>query len=251
MLRRLTKAVCGLGLAMVLAGVPIGFAAAADPLWLDLPLQGWNHPGGVPPAPSRPNPVPIPACSQQERGPANEPEKQVTAAGWRLESYWPSRQADDVTVVMATAAYDGMCRPLAYQALAFVGERFTGTLSPTLMNSREDGALSEAPTVRQGAVIEARFIRYAATDPLCCPSLGHTAVRYELASVGGGSVFIPTAVTRIPPAATSPAPEAPPARPVPSALPNTGDLLGWPAAVAWLATGLAGVTAGRRLRRTV
>ena len=241
--------------AVVLAGMlaPVGVAQAAGPIWLDQPLQGWNGPAsGIPDPPQALNTntgaviPPQAICLREERGPVVEVEKQVAARGWRLETYWQPRQAGDVTVVTATAQYDGMCRPMAYQAFAFVGTRFAGTLAPEPMRSRFDGMLDGPPEVLPSAVIQATYTRYDDRDPLCCPSLPKSRVRFELAGAQNAGMFTPTAMTRLPLPAPSPAPA--PAPGTPSQLPNTGDA---PAALAWLVAvaGLAFTLAGCALRR--
>ncbi len=242
--------------AAVLATLPLLYSAvsahAAGPIWLDTPLVRWNGPdAGVPRPPVQTNtrtgaPLDVQAmCRRQQRGPANEAEKQVAAAGWWLESYWPAAQWSDVTVVVANGWYDGMCRPWAYQAFAFVGDRFAGTLSPVTMNSRFDGMLDGTPTIRPGAIIDATFTRYADSDALCCPSLPKVAVQYELTAVGGGRVFTPTAARLVPLPELRPTPVGPA---VPARLPNTGDDLTLVALAALLA-GIASVVAGVRNMR--
>ncbi|MCC7010499.1 MAG: LppP/LprE family lipoprotein [Acidobacteria bacterium] len=72
-------------------------------------------------------------------------------------------------MIRATAGYDGMCRPRAYQDFVFVRGVFAGTLSPQPMDSRADGALGRV-AVRSSAEIIGDYARYAASDPLCCPS---------------------------------------------------------------------------------
>jgi LPXTG-motif cell wall-anchored protein len=246
--RRLWLA-AALALAVVGAAAAAAPAWAAGPIWLDAPLQRWSGPAsGVPKPPVQTNtrtgaPLDIgqavrAICRQQERGPLVEEEKQVSAAGWYLESYWPPVQAADVTVVTAVSWYDGMCRPWAYQALMFVGGRFAGTVSPVTMNSRFDGMLDRPPVIAPGPVVEATFTRYAERDALCCPSLPKVLVRYELTAVGAGRVFAPTS------AAVLPLPPQTPAR-----LPSTGDSLDtW--ALTLMAAGMAAATVGYRLRRT-
>ena len=92
----------------------------------------------------------------------------MTAAGWWL---YPNstRSLGDVSVVGASSDWDGMCRPWSYQAFVFVGERFVGTLSPVLMDSRTDGAWQTAK-IETPVHLSAQFLRYAREDPLCCPT---------------------------------------------------------------------------------
>ena len=63
-------------------------------------------------------------------------------------------------VVTAMSGVDGMCRPLGYQAFIYWEGRYAGTLSPTPMNSRTDGAITNIRLV-SGTRIFAEFARYA------------------------------------------------------------------------------------------
>lgn len=73
-----------------------------------------------------------------------------------------------------------MCRPRQYQAFVFVRGLFVGTLSPQLMDSRTDGALSEV-SLQSATLLTAQYLRYATTDALCCPSRT-TSVIFEIAT---------------------------------------------------------------------
>ena len=249
--------------AIVLVG-SLSFAASpvAATGWLDTPLVRWNGPHqGVPLPPAQTDsrtgrPLTVERdvqamCLRQERAPVTEEEKQVVAAGWRLQGYWPTVQQADITVVTALSWYDGMCRPWAYQAFAFVGGRFAGTLSPVVMNSRLDGTLADTVTLQPGGVIEATFTRYADSDPLCCPSLPKVWVRYDLVAEAGGRFFTPTATRQLPVAVAAPTTPPPGIAPpsVPSRLPNTGESAG-KSAGAGLAIGLLSVLAGLVVRRS-
>jgi len=196
----LLSTVAGSGLS---AATPV---AAAE--WLDAPLVRWNGPHqGVPQPPVQTNTrtgQPLnpadafpSACFLQGRAPVTEEEKLVAGAGWLLRTYWPTLQWADVTVITAPSWFDGMCRPAAYQPFTFVGGRFTGTLSPEPMTSRLDGSLFGGHELKPGPVIEASFLRYADTDPLCCPSLPRVELRYELVGVEGRRVFTPTAARQV------------------------------------------------------
>jgi hypothetical protein len=68
-----------------------------------------------------------------------------------------------------------MCRPRNYQEFVFARGVFAGTLSPHPMDSRTDGAIGRVTILTDGRV-QAEYTRYAATDPLCCPSRLTTVV---------------------------------------------------------------------------
>ena len=111
----------------------------------------------------------------------------VTSAGWSLYAKPPTRGA--AIVVLGEASVDGMCRPWDYQAFVFVKGSFAGTLSPSLMDSRTDGALSEI-RFPWPAAIDVVFLRYVDADPLCCPSR-LTTVRYRIERRPEGPVVVP------------------------------------------------------------
>ena len=146
--------------------------------WLDsASLQPWNHPGlSLPSAPPPRNPDP--RCGQRARPPGSAEDRQLRAQGWDLIGA-PTEGAG-VHVVGAASDYDGMCRPRQYQFFVFSGGAFAGTLSPALMDSRTDGALNGV-ALQGDRKLEARYARYAAADPLCCPSRT-TIVLFSLAS---------------------------------------------------------------------
>lgn len=168
--------------------------AHAEATWLDTQPQPWNVPGAaVSAAPPIPGIAP-PGCGTQERSAASDEESQLAAAGWHLENYWQAQRAGNTFLVLATAYYDGMCRPWQFNAFVFVDGRFAGTLSPVAMNSRFDGVLNLAPKLTSQATIEAAFTRYAESDPLCCPSRPQTLVSYRIEGTAGSSTVVPVRI---------------------------------------------------------
>jgi hypothetical protein len=174
--------------------------------WLDA-LWPWNAAGAAVPA-APPTPLPGPPiterCVANERAPESPEEVQVAAAGWRLEGYWPAQRAGTIAVILATASYDGMCRPWDFNGFVFDGGRFAGTLAPAPMRSRFDGQLSLEPTLTADGQITARFLRYAPTDAFCCPTLPASIVTYRIDRVGGTPVLTALRVM-----AQAPAPQLP------------------------------------------
>ena len=85
------------------------------------------------------------------------------------------------------SSYDGMCRPLGFQAFVFVDGKLAGTLSPTPMNSRDDGALSRTSFFGPES-LTAAYVRYTDQDPLCCPSALSTAT-YKIERTPAGPVL--------------------------------------------------------------
>jgi hypothetical protein len=229
-------------------GGPVGAGAQAGS-WLDAPPRSFNAPGAAVPAAPAAVSGNRDRCRDRERAAATPEEALLAAAGWRLESYWPTQRAGDLAVVTATADYDGMCRPAGFNGFAFAGGRYAGALAPEPMISRLDGALVDAPTVGADGRIVASFVRYASTDPLCCPSRGHTRVTYRVATGAAGPTLVPEQIVQVPPAAPTPGPvvTAPTPGPVvtaPTQLPRTGG----PPLATLLAPALALLGAGRLLR---
>jgi hypothetical protein len=167
-------------------------ASAVSGDWLDKPLSGWNRTGASLPTAPEPkgDPPTDPRCAGPVRGPETPAERAVTAAGWFL--FGKARISGATTVLLAEAPVDGMCRPWDYQAFVFVGGRFAGTLSPALMDSRADGALTEVRLLSPTEV-EAVFLRYVDTDPLCCPSR-LSSVRYRVERRAEGPAVSPVSV---------------------------------------------------------
>jgi hypothetical protein len=207
--------------------------------WLDSPISQWNTPGvQVPMAPPTTNPDP--RCRTSERAATLPEETQLTARGWRLESFWPTTSSADIVLIRALAEYDGMCRPFEYNVFGFKGGTYAGTLSPVNMNSRTDGALFAGPIFLPGNLFTADYIRYANSDPLCCPSGGTTRVTYSIQLIRGPVVQVQQIGPRAP-------------IQVPTQLPGTGSLQPSSAlpAVPWLLAmlGIGLVTLGGVLTR--
>jgi hypothetical protein len=164
--------------------------AQAQGAWLEGPLESWNQARmQVPTAPPRADdPYLDPRCWEQVR-PAEIPEDEVVAAaGWSL--YGSYEGGWGVRIVRGTVSFDGMCRPMGFQDFIFVEGAFAGTISPEPMRSRTTGAASIA-AIRGGQGLTASFVRYAEGDPLCCPSLPHIFISYDIEWVDAAPVLIP------------------------------------------------------------
>jgi hypothetical protein len=100
-----------------------------------------------------------------------------------------------MVTVGGQAFNDGMCRPTQFQEFVFVQGQYAGTLSPGLMDSREDGAFSRIVSLN-GARLAAEFLRYSERDPRCCPSRV-TQVEYDIREESGKPViFVKAMKTR-------------------------------------------------------
>lgn len=163
--------------ACLAAAIMASQAALAD--WLDQPTPAsWNRPGRViPVAPKSAGPI-DPRCKDLERPAELKADRRLQQRGWNL--FGGYQGGWQVVVIRAGADYDGMCRPRNYQDFVFVRGVFAGTLSPRLMDSRTDGAISRV-YLQNGTRLTAEYLRYTASDPLCCPS-GTTGVEFEIVS---------------------------------------------------------------------
>jgi len=157
------------------------YAQRGTAFWLDEPRpRSWNIPGApIPAAPRIPASV-NPRCTQTARVQQLDEDQRVRNQGWDLVGAFQGGW--EILVIRGTAGYDGMCRPLKYQAFVFVRGFFAGTLSPVAMDSRTDGALSQVFLQSDGR-LTAEYLRYAAKDPLCCPSRT-TRIEFEVAADG-------------------------------------------------------------------
>jgi hypothetical protein len=198
---------------------PPARSARADGAWLDqAPPANWNVAGAaLPPAPPAIQVLPDPRCAVQARPPETEADRQVAGAGWTVAGDY--RAGWGVQVVLGLTHYDGMCRPMQYQEFVFLDGRFAGTISPAPMDSRSDGAgeteaiLPSADPAAPALLVGATFRRYAAADPLCCPSAS-SFVTYRIERSEDGPLLVPLSVSTSPlspPGGPTPVPGAPPA----------------------------------------
>jgi LppP/LprE lipoprotein len=174
-------------------------AQTPETSWLDRPLSNWNTPGSALP---RAMPVngtmaetmkrcAFPAVLRGTPG-----ERALADAGWRPFHLFDRQIVQrDVEIVGGLAGADGMCRPLSYNAFVFVSGELAGTLSPSQMDSRTDGSIGVV-RLAEDDTIAAEFARFAATDPLCCPS-GRVTVRYHIDRKATPPVVVPVNVRTI------------------------------------------------------
>jgi hypothetical protein len=192
---RLAAIVCAV---VALFGALLGWSAAAgaDGLgdWLEQAApDNWNQPGMAVPAAPQPYAGNLdPRCAQQERASESPEEDQVVAQGWRLfnvaEVGWHLRLVDGLV------GYDGMCRPLQFQGFVFADGQFAGTISPQPMDSRTDG-VGRILDIRGPDNLTGQFVRYAPSDPLCCPS-STFMVHFMVDRSGGAPLLVPLSSVR-------------------------------------------------------
>jgi len=158
-------------------------------IWLDKQISNWNKSVAGPPNSRKIGDVAFaPECDLRSADTAED--RVLTRAGWTL--FGPQEKFGGTLVVVATSNVDGMCRPLDYQVFVFVKGRFAGTLSPLPMNSRTDGAESSVHFSSELA-LSADFLRYKASDPMCCPSRT-TRVSYRIEKKNGEPILVPESV---------------------------------------------------------
>ena len=164
----------------IVAGVPAyGWSQAKIARWLDEPKPAsWNKPGAPVPAAPKFQGAVDPRCRDAARPAQLDEDKRVRDRGWDLVGAYQGGW--QILVIRGTAGYDGMCRPRQYQDFVFVRGVFAGTLSPQAMDSRADGALRRV-SLQNNNRLTAEYERYAAADPLCCPSRT-TSVVFDIAS---------------------------------------------------------------------
>jgi acyl-homoserine-lactone acylase len=156
----------------------LGRSQSSVASWLDEGAPaGWNKPGLPIPAAPAIEGVVDPRCRENARPPELDADRRVRDRGWDLVGAYLGGW--EILVIRGAAGYDGMCRPRQYQDFVFVRGVFAGTLSPRAMESRTDGAIGRV-SLQSRNRLTAEFARYAAVDPLCCPSRA-TSVEFEIA----------------------------------------------------------------------
>ena len=210
--------------AAILLALPLPQLALAeyDGGWIDNPRMTWNT-GGMP-IPKAPafNPANDPRCLEQLKAADSDAGRAVEAAGWKI--YISDLTDGSVRIVRGLAGFDGMCRPMEYQAFAFTTStppQFIGTLSPTAMGSRTDGALIQLELVNLDRII-GRYARYTNQDAFCCPSAVST-VTFGVGQSGMNSVLSRMGTVTEPPSAAAPTSSGSPSSPAaaPAQLPRT------------------------------
>lgn len=190
---KLVRAVLCLAIGTIIGQTEFGDAQMKVASWLDaLRPASWNKSGlSIPVAPSVQGDTDL-HCRALARPAESEEDRHVRDQGWDLIGAYQGGWR--MLIIRGTAAYDGMCRPRQYQVFVFVRGVFAGTLSPEAMDSRTDGALNQVFLQADGQLI-AEYLRYAAKDPLCCPS---RTTRVEFRFGGDGPILLPMSASTSP-----------------------------------------------------
>ncbi|MBM2811760.1 MAG: hypothetical protein HW416_2519 [Chloroflexi bacterium] len=172
--------------------LPLRAEANADDSWLDAPIMNWNTSGMAVPVPEQGQLIQSDARCPTRPGETTE-DSVLSAAGWQL--YGAYQAGWGVRVIWAKSGTDGMCRPAGYQGFVFVDGALAGTIAPAPMVARFDGAAQDAQLISADNV-SARFLRYATSDPLCCPSRPQASVQYRIDRAPAGPVLVPTNINQ-------------------------------------------------------
>lgn len=163
-------------------------AQALAASWLDGQIVNWNTPGmEVPRAPEkRWGALQSDVCPDEAVSLDTPEGRQVADAGW-LQSGEVAR-GWGMTIIWAQQGVDGMCRPSHSQIFVFAKGKYAGSVSPEIMHSRVDG---DGHVVWLGpSAIVVEYIRYAPSDPLCCPSRPKTQLGFRIEDTVAGPVLL-------------------------------------------------------------
>ena len=147
-------------------------AAQSKYNWLDAkPLPSWNERSRAILQTEKIAQAELTRCRGSIRPVTLPVDSLLTKYNWTLVG--DAQVFGKTTAVTVATSFDGMCRPLGFQTLVFVGNRVAGTMSPGPMDSRTDGSLINIKLLSETDVV-AEYARYKENDPLCCPSKTNT-----------------------------------------------------------------------------
>jgi hypothetical protein len=168
--------------------LPLGSNAFAQKNWLDQnSFSNWNNSSAIPQT-KKISPAELKRCADEVRTPSLPADTLLMKKGWTLLGN-PTEVNGDTAVVSVAGAFDGMCRPLKSQTFVFVGNKLAGTLSPALMDSRTDGVLTDVK-LTSATTLTAKYARYRANDPLCCPWKTQE-ISFDIKQNGGNFLLTP------------------------------------------------------------
>ncbi len=174
--------------AVLVVGFIFGGNVFAQSDWLDMkPLPSWNSRSRAILQTSKISRDELKRCSVVIRQPSLPQDFLLTKMNWTLVG--AAQVYGKTTVISAAEAFDGMCRPLKFQTLVFVGNRVAGTLSPSPTDARTDGSLVNV-RITSETTLTAEYVRYRATDALCCPYKTE-AVTFVIKPDGANFLLVP------------------------------------------------------------
>jgi hypothetical protein len=176
--------------------------------WLDQPLSSWNQAVTLPAAPagSEAQSALAQRCGSTTLS-ASTTAEAVRKAGWVPFQHLDRALArEDVEVLGGMISASPGCEPTSFNVFVFVGGRFAGTLSPSVMTQNRDGVAGAVRIItpaepadgpRRGSdAITAEFARYGPTDPECCPS-SRVRVTYRIERTATRTTLVATEARQI------------------------------------------------------
>lgn len=168
--------------------LPFYSNAFAQKSWLDQKsLSNWNSSSRITKT-KKISSAESKRCANEVRTPSLEADTLLMKKGWTLLGN-PTKVNGDTAVVSVAGAFDANCRPFKSQTFVFVGSKLAGTLSPAPMDSRTDGVLTDVE-LTSATTLTAKYARYRANDPLCCPSKTQE-VGFVIKQDGGNFLLTP------------------------------------------------------------
>jgi hypothetical protein len=169
---------------------------AAQTVWLDQPLTGWNAAGAALPRGTADAAARADALKRCKlTPPSTAADRALEAAGWipqpHLDRRLINNDVEDSEIVAGFSSLDASCARAAFNLFVFVGGRFAGTLSPGSMTPRTDASAGPVRFVNDG--ISAEFARYKPGDADCCPT-ARVAVQYRIDRTPTGPSVVPVNV---------------------------------------------------------
>jgi hypothetical protein len=183
---------------VLISGLAGTTAVAQSSAWVDRVTARWNTAGAGIVAP--PSSQEAPAALAKRCAPFVVSEGAVAAAlakaGWTPFLHLDRQLTrDDVDVVGGMAAATPDCQPAVFNLFVFVGGRFAGTLSPSVMSAERDGVAGPVRMAGMDTIL-VEFSRYEPTDSACCPS-SVARVTYRVNRSGAAPVVEATETRRV------------------------------------------------------
>ena len=87
------------------------------------------------------------------------------------------------------------CEATSFNLFVFVGGRFAGTVSPTLMTTSRDGVAGSV-RITGADTIAVEFARYRPGDAECCPS-SRERMNYRIERTSAGPTLVATGTRQV------------------------------------------------------
>lgn len=184
--------IVGILIGTFIVGFLFAGLAAGQYKWLDAkPMPSWSERSREILQTKKISNGELKRCGMVVRPATLAVDKILAKQGWTLVG--DAQIFGKVTAVTVATGFDGMCGPLGYQALVFVGNSVAGTLSPGPMDSRTDSSLTNVKLLSETSLV-ADYVRYKEGDALCCPSKTNT-VTFRIDADGNKWLLKPDSVS--------------------------------------------------------